>query len=259
MAKSLGPVKRKFSPWTDPAAVPFIRFENITKRFGDFVAVKNLTLDIYDPHCPDQPPYSKAFVARFRAAQLARNRRITTNALNLLHYLKDKNDGEMERGFVVHRTNCDVRWIDPTVDPNGRKPGWCFLGDPRIANSAPAGLARFSSLRSWLSQWSVDHTNARGVMNAARTVYSKSLSHEVARDGVTVNTIGPGVILSEQINEIFPTQDAREDYCNRHIPVGYFGEPRDLAVLVAFLASPVARYITGEVIAVDGGSHRFAF
>ncbi|XUY27219.1 ABC transporter ATP-binding protein [Agrobacterium sp. rho-8.1] len=48
MAKSLGPVKRKFSPWEDPAAVPFIRFENITKRFGDFVAVDNLTLDIYE-------------------------------------------------------------------------------------------------------------------------------------------------------------------------------------------------------------------
>ncbi len=48
MAKSLGPVKRKFSPWTDPAAVPFIRFENITKRYGDFVAVDNLTLDIYE-------------------------------------------------------------------------------------------------------------------------------------------------------------------------------------------------------------------
>ena len=48
MAKSLGPVKRKFSPWADPAAVPFIRFENVTKRFGDFVAVSNLTLDIYE-------------------------------------------------------------------------------------------------------------------------------------------------------------------------------------------------------------------
>lgn len=48
MAKSLGPVKRKFSPWTDPNAVPFIRFENVTKRFGDFTAVSNLTLDIYE-------------------------------------------------------------------------------------------------------------------------------------------------------------------------------------------------------------------
>jgi putrescine transport system ATP-binding protein len=48
MAKTLGPVRRKFMPWTDPAAVPFIRFENVTKRFGDFVAVKELTLDIYE-------------------------------------------------------------------------------------------------------------------------------------------------------------------------------------------------------------------
>ena len=48
MAKTLGPVKRKFSPWTDPSAKPFIRFENITKRYGDFTAVDNLTLDIYE-------------------------------------------------------------------------------------------------------------------------------------------------------------------------------------------------------------------
>jgi spermidine/putrescine ABC transporter ATP-binding subunit len=48
MAKSLGPVKRKFAPWTDPAAAPFIRFENITKKYGDFTAVSNLSLDIYE-------------------------------------------------------------------------------------------------------------------------------------------------------------------------------------------------------------------
>jgi putrescine transport system ATP-binding protein len=48
MAKSLGPVKRKFAPWTDPKAEPFIRFENITKKYGDFTAVSNLSLDIYE-------------------------------------------------------------------------------------------------------------------------------------------------------------------------------------------------------------------
>ncbi|MCM2291351.1 ABC transporter ATP-binding protein [Allorhizobium sp. BGMRC 0089] len=48
MAKTLGPVKRKFSPWTDAAEKPFIRFENVTKRFGPFIAVNNLTLDIYE-------------------------------------------------------------------------------------------------------------------------------------------------------------------------------------------------------------------
>ena len=48
MARSLGPVKRTFSPWTEPDAVPFIRFENITKRYGDFTAVSELSLDIYE-------------------------------------------------------------------------------------------------------------------------------------------------------------------------------------------------------------------
>ncbi|OLP45771.1 ABC transporter ATP-binding protein [Rhizobium oryziradicis] len=48
MAKTLGPVKRKFSPWTDAGQVPFIRFENVTKRFGPFTAVDNLTLNIYE-------------------------------------------------------------------------------------------------------------------------------------------------------------------------------------------------------------------
>jgi putrescine transport system ATP-binding protein len=47
-AKGTGLIKRKFAPWEDPDATAFIRFENVTKRFGDFVAVENLSLDIYE-------------------------------------------------------------------------------------------------------------------------------------------------------------------------------------------------------------------
>jgi putrescine transport system ATP-binding protein len=46
--KSLGNVRRSFSPWLDPDSVPYIRFENVTKKFGDFVAVDNLSLDIFE-------------------------------------------------------------------------------------------------------------------------------------------------------------------------------------------------------------------
>ncbi len=125
-------------------------------------------LDIYDPACPNRPPFSLAFIEKFRQAQLARNRRITDWALDTLERLRRRDDGEIERSFVVHRTMCDVRWIDTSIEPNGRRPGWCYLGDPRIANVAPAGLARYSSLRSWLSQWSHDKSNAKGPVNAAR-------------------------------------------------------------------------------------------
>lgn len=92
--------------------------------------------------------------------------------------------------------------------------------------------------------------NAASVFNAASVVYGKSLSHMVAPDGITVNTIALGFIQSEQGPAPVPASS---------IPVGYYGDPADVGALVAFLASPLARYITGEVIAVDGGFHRFAF
>ena len=48
MAKTMGPVRRAFAPWNDPQAKPLIRFEGITKRFGDFTAINNVSLDIYE-------------------------------------------------------------------------------------------------------------------------------------------------------------------------------------------------------------------
>jgi alpha-beta hydrolase superfamily lysophospholipase len=61
----------------------------------------------------------------------------------------------------------DPRALDPAVDPNERTPGVSFLGDPRAVNNGPVGLARFCSLRSWLSQWSLDDANGDGPRAAA--------------------------------------------------------------------------------------------
>ena len=129
---------------------------------------RDVALNIYDPACPDQPPYSDAFVARFRAAQVARNRRITARVKATLAGLRAAGDADAERPFVVYGTMCDVRWTDPTQDPSDRRPGTCYLGDPRVANDGPVGLARFTTLRSWLSQWSYDESRANGVINAGR-------------------------------------------------------------------------------------------
>ncbi len=125
-------------------------------------------LDLYDPVNPNQPPYSAAFLERYRAAQIARNRRITAWVKNKLAELRAAGKVNEEFGFVVHGTMADPRFIDPTVDPNERPPGTCFLGEPRIVNMGPVGLARFCTLRSWLSQWSYDDSNADGVRSLAR-------------------------------------------------------------------------------------------
>ncbi|MBI1406572.1 MAG: alpha/beta fold hydrolase [Caulobacter sp.] len=125
-------------------------------------------LNIYDPACPDQPPYSDEFVAKFRAAQIARNRRITAWVKDQLAELKAAGDPDAERCFVVQGTMSDVRWTDPTQEPSDRAPHTCYMGDPRIANDGPIGLGRFTTLRSWLSQWSYDDSQANGLVNGAR-------------------------------------------------------------------------------------------
>jgi 3-oxoacyl-[acyl-carrier protein] reductase len=100
--------------------------------------------------------------------------------------------------------------------------------------------------------------NAAFSAKAAMHAWAKGLSRELGRFGITVNSIPPGRIMSEQIRRNYP-----EEYRARHaaaqIPVGAYGEPEDLAVLAVFLASPLARYITGVVIPVDGGLRRYAF
>jgi pimeloyl-ACP methyl ester carboxylesterase len=126
------------------------------------------SLDIYDPANPAQPPFAAAFLERYRAAQIARNRKISEWAKDRLASLKAKGDLHGEFCFVTHRTMADPRWIDPSVDPNQRKPNWTYLGDPRVVNNSASALGRFSSLRGWLSQWSYDYAQFDSVDSGPR-------------------------------------------------------------------------------------------
>jgi 3-oxoacyl-[acyl-carrier protein] reductase len=100
--------------------------------------------------------------------------------------------------------------------------------------------------------------NAAFAAKAAVHAWAKGLSREIGEHGITINCIPPGRIMSEQIRRNYP-EDYRERFAEEEIPVGYWGEPEDLAVLAIFLASPRARYITGTVIPVDGGLRRYQF
>jgi dienelactone hydrolase len=114
--------------------------------------------DLYDPRNPNQPPYSPDFVAAYRERQRARNLRITDFALDRLARLRAAGRPDDEHAFVVHGTMADPRWLDPTLDPNGRRPRWSYLGDPAVANTSAGALMRFTTIRSWLSQWSLTTT-----------------------------------------------------------------------------------------------------
>jgi pimeloyl-ACP methyl ester carboxylesterase len=201
--------------WLDPS----VRFEADPDD-------RDPALDIHDPACPAQPPYPADFLAAFRAAQVARNRRITGWCLDTLDRLKRTGGAERERAFVVHRTMCDPRWLDPTLDPNGRKPGWTYLGDPRTVNVGPVGLARYTTLRSWLSQWSVDLSNAKGPANAARVRRTPVLQIENGADDAVPATHNPAIrtALATPDKEFVSIPGATHYY---------LGQPEHLATCIA--------------------------
>ena len=161
--------------WLDPAVADELDPE---KRIRE--------LDLYDPEAPNQPPYSQNFLETYRAEQIARSQRIDDWVREKLAHFKATGRENEEHCFVVYGTMADPRWLDLTVDPNDRKgPNWCFMGIPKTVNMMPAGLARFSSLRAWLSQWSYRESRADGPKCAANIKVPFLVIDNSADDGCT--------------------------------------------------------------------------
>jgi dienelactone hydrolase len=139
-------------------------------------------LDLYDPR--NRPPYSEAFLERFRGAQLARIHRRTAWVKDTLARLRKQGGKEIERPFVTHRTLAEPRFLDGTIDPNDRKVGTCYLGHPETVNAGPIALGRFSTLRAWLSQWSIDDSNVHGERCAASVAAPLLAIENTADDAV---------------------------------------------------------------------------
>lgn len=89
-----------------------------------------------------------------------------------------------------------------------------------------------------------------GASKAGILGLTKSTAQELASRGITVNAIAPGYIETEMTENL--TEKHKEQLAAR-IPLGYIGKPADIAGVAVFLASPTARYITGQVFRVDGG------
>ncbi|MHC1560776.1 alpha/beta hydrolase family protein [Actinomycetospora sp. C-140] len=110
------------------------------------------SLDPYDP--AHGPPFDEEFVARYRQAQRARNHRVTAWVKAELGRLTSTRADD--RLFTLYRTWADLRMIDPSIEPSERRPTWCYRGDPQAANYGVHGIAMVSTLRSWLSMWSLE-------------------------------------------------------------------------------------------------------
>jgi len=89
--------------------------------------------------------------------------------------------------------------------------------------------------------------------------FAKALSDEVAKDGITVNSICPGFIATERIEELSKARPEMIKQRLAEIPMGRIGTPEELAAAVVFLSSERASYITGAVLEVDGGFTRSIF
>jgi pimeloyl-ACP methyl ester carboxylesterase len=124
------------------------------------------------------PPYSPEFQVRYRAAQRARNERITDWALAQMEALAETR--VRDRLFTLSRTWADLRMIDPSIEPSDRRPNWCYLGDPMKANYGVFGIGTVSTLRTWLSMWSLRTSQCTAAPHLARITLPSLVVHATA-------------------------------------------------------------------------------
>ena len=126
------------------------------------------------------------------------------------------------------------------------------------------GWGRIVNVAGMTARIVTDYRMTNGIVNSAVSNFSKHLSEQVAKDGITVNTIHPGTTWTPRqeagLRKVAQLEKKTlEEVCGerlKEIPLGRFIQPADLANLVIFLCSDGAAAITGQAIAVDGGSGR---
>ena len=121
-------------------------------------------LDLFNPE--NGPPYSPEFVARYRAAQVERNHRITRWARAELDRITPLGYGDQT--FSVLRTWADPRMVDPTIEPSERPAGQCYRGPTEVANKGGHGIGGQTTLRNWLNMWSLEESQCRAEPHLAK-------------------------------------------------------------------------------------------
>ena len=125
-------------------------------------------LDLFDP--ANGPPFTDAWLTRWQAARAERYRRLNDRVAARLRHLEALRGAASfpDEAFLIHRSYARAETLDPAIDPNDRPIGVTIWGDPAATNTGPTGLARYTSLRSFLSQWGAE-SRADGPARLAET------------------------------------------------------------------------------------------
>ncbi|HEY8313390.1 MAG TPA: SDR family oxidoreductase [Candidatus Baltobacteraceae bacterium] len=116
-----------------------------------------------------------------------------------------------------------------------------------------AGWGRIVALTSSSVKQPIGTLVLSNVFRTALVSALKTLSNEIARDGVTVNAIATGRIETDRLRSLYGGDDAKLDAAGKEVPAGRVAQPDEFAPMVAFLCGKPAAYVTGQTISVDGG------
>jgi 3-oxoacyl-[acyl-carrier protein] reductase len=150
-------------------------------------------------------------------------------------------------GLLMRLKNED---LDKTLDVDLKGAIFCTRAATKAMMRARAGsIIQISSV---IGEMGNAGQSAYAAAKAGLIGFTKSVAKELGSRGVRANVITPGYIATDMTQDL--TQDQKEAIL-RNIPLGFVGEPEDVANVVAFLASPASRYITGQVLGVNGGMY----
>jgi 3-oxoacyl-[acyl-carrier protein] reductase len=133
------------------------------------------------------------------------------------------------------------------------------LADAVVPGMRERGWGRFVNVGSSSTREPIAGLNLSNAHRMAAVGFLKTLAHEVAADGVTVNTVATGRFATERLADAGGSLEGAEAAAKTEIPAGRLGRPEEYGDLVAYLCSERAAYVTGTVIPIDGGLLRSAF
>lgn len=161
--------------------------------------------------------------------------------------------------ILVNNAGIEERWptrdcresnYDGIMDTNVK--GAFFCAQRALEGMKPKGWGRVINISSVHEVKATNFCSVYGISKGAMQLLARELAIEYSRYGITVNNVAPGAIRTD-INRQVLSDPAYEAKVTARIPVGFIGQPEDVAHLVAFVASEDARYITGATLLIDGG------